>query len=203
MTDRPKRAFLVLAPESHGGHLATDLLVHAGCHGHSGSHVPWRPEACRLGPTDDKPWDHALPTDVQPWDEALPTTEDPVVWRRSLPHGAAWVDIAGMAGLLRARGYAVTALIVTRDRHCALQSQLKWRHVADLATGIANIERAWRHIFAHLEQAAVPFVVASYEALVSYPQAQDRLLESLGLTPPAARLAVWDGNRKWYAPAVE
>jgi hypothetical protein len=203
MAGRRKRAFLVLAPEGHGGHLATDLLVHAGCQGDSGGHVPWRPEARRLGPDDDKPWDHALPTDVQPWDRAPPTEQDPIVWRRSLPHGKAWVDLCGMIELLRARSYAVTALVVTRDRYCALQSQLKWHHVGDLATGEANVERAWRHIFGHLERARVPFVVASYEALVSYPQAQDRLLESLGLTPPAARLAVWDGNRKWYAPAVE
>ena len=201
MAEHRKRAFLVLAPESHGGHLVSDLLVHAGCHGHSGNHVPWRPETRRLGPDDDRPWDHVLPTDVQPWDRSPPTGEDPIVWRRSLPHGKAWVDIGGMIGLLRGRGYAVTALVVSRDRHCALQSQLKWRHVEDLETGKANIERAWRHIFAHLERAAAPFVVVSYEALVSHREARERLLESLGLTPPPQPLEVWDGNRKWYAPA--
>lgn len=43
--------------------------------------------------------------------------------------------------------------------------------------------------------------MASYEALVNYPEAQDVLL--LGLALPARRLEVWDGNRKWYAPTPD
>ncbi len=79
-----KRAFLVLAPESHGSHLVTDLLVHAGCHGGSGDHVDWAPDVRTLGPEHDKPWESELPTDRQPWDVAPPTDEDPIVWRKDL-----------------------------------------------------------------------------------------------------------------------
>lgn len=156
MAAAAKRAFLVVAPEGHGGHLVTDLLVHAGCHADSGHQVPWVPAGRALGPADDKPWEHALPTDLQPWDRVLPTTEDPIVWRRSLPHGKQWVDVGAMIEQVRDRGYGVIAILVTRDRHCPLQSQLKRHHVGDLETGKANIERAWRHIFAHLARAEAP-----------------------------------------------
>lgn len=194
-----KRAFLVLAPEGHGGHFVTDLLVHAGCHGHAGDHVPWRPDARALGLEDDKPWDHPLPTDVQPWDRVLPTNEDPVVWRRSMPHDGKWVDIEEMVRVLRARGYAVTCLVVARDRYCALRSQLKWRHVNDLETGEARIDQAHRHIAAALDRAEAPCVAVNYDALVKHPETQDILLERLGLELPVDRLEVWDGNRKWLA----
>ncbi|MCP4038001.1 MAG: hypothetical protein GY733_13755, partial [bacterium] len=80
-----KRAFLVLAPESHGSHVVTDLLVHAGCHGNSGDHVDWKPDVRALGPGDTKPWEAESPTDRQGWDERPPTHEDPIVWRRSVP----------------------------------------------------------------------------------------------------------------------
>lgn len=181
-----KRAFLVLGPESHGTHLVTDLLVHAGCHGRSGAHVAWQGE-----------WPAAI-DDRQPWDEALPTDEDPIVWRRSVPHLAHWPDIRGMIGSLEARGYEVRAVVVHREVYAAIQSQLKWRHVGDATTARANVERAYPYIFAHLEAAAVPATVVGYESLVHEPAAQDALLEEIGLEVPRARLEVWDGNRKWH-----
>ena len=181
-----KRAFLVLGPESHGTHLVTDLLVRAGCHGRSGLHGSWHDE-----------WQAGI-DDRQPWDEALPTDEDPIVWRRSVPHLAHWPDVRGMVASLEARGYEVRAVVVHREPYAAIQSQLKWRHVADAATARAHIERAYPYVFAHLEEAAVPATLVGYESLVHEPAAQDALLEELGLPVPAERLEVWDGNRKWH-----
>jgi hypothetical protein len=194
-----KQAILVLAPEGHGGHLITDLLVHAGCHGSSGNHVPWVPDVCELGPADDKPWEHALPTDIQPWDKAPPTVETPIVWRRSVPHGGDWVDIATMVTDLQDRAYAVHIVIAMRDWHAAAYSQLKWRHVDSLDTAMRNIARAYKHIFAHVIACNVPYIVASYESIVGRPEAQDALISALGLIPPTERLPVWDGNAKWFA----
>ena len=182
-----KDAFLVLGPESHGNHLVGDILVHAGCEGHSGDHAPWQ------GPRQE-----SRNSDVQPWDQALPTDQNPIVWRRSVPHLKHLPDIRGMIESLEARDYKVTAIVVTREPHAALQSQLKWRHVSNRAAGMANIEKAYRHIFTQLDTAGIHFVVTSYESLVNYSEAQDLLLRQLKLDVPAERLPVWDSNRNWY-----
>lgn len=194
-----KRAYLVLAPESHGSHLVTDLLVHAGCRGGSGDHVAWRPDARRLGPGDAKPWESELPTDQQRWDREPPTDEDPVVWRRSVPHLGQWLDLQAMLRPLERAGYTVRAVVVTRDEHAAVHSQLKWRHVDSVARARENVQRAFVEIFAQLASSRVPFVVASYEALTRYPGARDRLLSELGLGPAPPGFEVWDGDDKWYS----
>lgn len=193
-----KRAFLVLGPESHGTHLVTDILLNAGCKGHAGNHVPWQPKSKVLNRGKKKPWEHKLPTDRQPWDKKLPTNEDPIVWRRSIPHGREWVNLTEMIRSLRGRGYLVKAVVVTRDAYAGLQSQLKWRHIKDMEQGKANIAQAYLHIFRHLLRSGALFTVVNYEALVRYPKAQDFLLEQLGLERSPRRWPVYDGNQKWY-----
>ncbi|MEM9819879.1 MAG: hypothetical protein AAF985_02360 [Bacteroidota bacterium] len=193
-----KKAFLVLGPESHGSHLVTDILINAGCQGHAGNHVPWQPENKVLLRGLKKPWEYEFPTDLQPWDNHPPTGESPIVWRRSLPHGKKWINISQMIRDLKSRGYQVKAVVVSRDTHSGLQSQLKWRHVKDEATGQANIPKAYLHIFRHLQQAKIPFVMVNYEALATYPKSQDFLLEQLGLPLPKRRWPIYDGNLKWH-----
>ena len=182
-----KKAFLVLGPESHGNHLVTDILVNAGCLGHSGDHTPW-----------SEPWRKDAHNDLQPWDRALPTDQDPVVWRRSVPHLKQLPAIKDMVDKLEMRDYQVTAIIVCRERYAAQQSQIKWRHVENSQSASTNIQRAYKHIFSQLDEADIHFVVTSYEALVNYPEAQDSLLRQLDLALPELRLEVWDGNQKWY-----
>ena len=145
-----------------------------------------------------KPWEYTFPTDLQPWDRQLPTEEDPIVWRRSIPHGKQWVDISDMINILKERHYAVHVIVVTRDPFSAIQSQLKWRHVEDGEKGKANISRAYLHIFQHLLRAKIPYTLVNYESLASYPKAQDFLLEQIGLELPERRWPVYDGNRKWH-----
>lgn len=192
------RAFLVLAPESHGGHLVADVLANAGCLGGSGDHGPWYPEDTELGEGADKPWERELPADRQLWDNQPPSGEDPIVWRRSVPHQGKWIDIETMVAGLSETGYEVTAVVATRDLYAGVRSQLKWHHAPDVETARTNIARAYGHIFGHLERSDCRLVVVSYESLVAHPAAQDRLLELLDLEAPAPRLATWDGNRKWY-----
>lgn len=193
-----KRAFLVLGPESHGTHLVTDILLNAGCIGHAGNHVPWQPDNKKLIRGVKKPWEYTFPTDLQPWDRQLPTVEDPIVWRRSIPHGKQWVDIEDMINILRERRYAVHVVVVTRDPFSAINSQLKWRHVKSLEKGKANVSRAYLHIFQHLSQSKTPYTLVNYESLASYPKAQDFLLEQIGLELPERRWPIYDGNRKWH-----
>ncbi|MEM6700174.1 MAG: hypothetical protein AAF599_17350, partial [Bacteroidota bacterium] len=124
-----KRAFLVLGAESNGSHLVTDILINAGCIGHAGNHVPWQPNNKVLHRGIKKPWEYKFPTDLQPWDKKMPTNENPIVWRRSIPHGKQWINLTKMILDLKERGYQVKAIVVTRDSYAALQSQLKWQHV--------------------------------------------------------------------------
>ena len=181
-----KEAYLVFGAESSGNHLVADILINAGCLGHSGDHPDWH--------GDFKGW-----TDAQPWDESPPTDETPIVWRRSIPHGGEWISIAAFIKTIKERGYEVKCVVVIRELHPTVESQLKWRHVQSRDQGVSNIARAYLHIFTHIARADVPFVVTSYEALVNYPEAQDLLLEELGIPLPPERLETWDGNKKWYS----
>lgn len=196
-----KHAFLVLAPESHGSHLVTDLLLHAGCHGGS-DHVAWLPDEHALGPEHDKPWDSELPTDVQPWDIRPPTDEDPIVWRRSVPHLGGWLDIKAMVSGLNGAGYVVRAIIVTRDTHSAIQSQLKWHHARSVDEAQRNIRKAYSEIFTQLAACDTSFVVTSYEALTRHPAAREQLVAELGLSLPGG-FEVWDGNEKWHGEPAD
>ena len=198
-----KRAFLILGPESHGTHLVTDILLNAGCIGHAGNHVPWQPDNKELIRGVKKPWEYTFPTDLQPWDRQLPTTEDPIVWRRSIPHGKQWVDIEDMINILKERRYSVHVIVLSRDPFSAIQSQLKWRHVKDMEKGMANISRAYLHIFQHLLRSKTPYTLFNYESLASYPKAQDFLLEQIGLELPERRWPIYDGNRKWHDTKAE
>lgn len=193
-----KKAFLVVGPESHGTHLVTDILINAGCIGQAGNHVPWQPENKALNRELPKPWESELPTDLQPWDIKYPVDEDPIVWRRSLPHNKEWVNLSHMINILRLRAYLVQVVVVTRDPYAALHSQLKWRHIKDLESGKRNISKAYLQIFRSLLRIKIPFILVNYESLAQYPQAQDFLLKQLGLKLPKRRWPVYDGNRKWY-----
>jgi hypothetical protein len=184
-----KQAYLVLGPESSGTHLVADILVNAGCQGHSGNHCDWRAETAPAGVSyDDQPWDHEEPVD-----------QTPIVWRRSVPHGGEWPDIVGWINRLQNSAYQVSVVVVVRDWHATIQSQLKWGHVKTRAKAEMSLWTAYMYIFEGLKRAKAPFVVTTYEALVNYPEAQDGLLEELGLDLPEKRPEVWDGNAKWYA----
>jgi hypothetical protein len=181
-----KEAFLVLGPESSGNHLVTDILINAGCKGHSGNHPDWHGEF--------EGW-----SDAQPWDTEHPSNETPIVWRRSTPHLKEWSDLAALMNGLMDKDYDVKAVVVVRELYPTVESQMKWRHVSSPGEGRQNVQRAYLHIFRQLDRVGIPFVVASYEALVNYPEAQDCLLMELGIALPPERLEVWDGNKKWYA----
>ena len=170
-----KRAFLVLGPESSGTRLWTRILIGAGCFGDDG--------------------------DVQRIDSGIPD-ESMVVWRRSIPHGRKWPAIPMITTDLRIAGYHVAALVTTRDWYAATQSQVAAGHVPNADAGRANLQRAYPFITGALTSNRVPYVMASYEALVQRP---DRFLQwvsvqlGLGLGLPDG--GVYDGNAKWYGDA--
>jgi hypothetical protein len=175
VADSDKRAFLVLGPESSATRLMTGLLIDAGCWGDAG---------------------HEQRLDTVLADAPL------LVWRRSVPHDGHWPDIASMIDKLRAAGYAVAAVIMSRDWHALAISQEQRGHTPDVGAALANIRYAYRHIFAHLP-GDVPFELVNYEALVARPAATvGYLFQRLGL-PPLPLVDVYDGNARYYGEGLD
>lgn len=175
-----KRAYLVLGPESSGTRLMTKLLISAGCWGDDGHEQRLdgmnREALVRLGPPL-------------------------IVWRRSVPHAGEWPNVAGLVSGLRDCGYSVTALVMSRDWHATACSQLAAPHAETVAEALANIQRAYRDIFAGLD--GVPYEVVNYEALVLHGRPVLRyLMRRLGLDEPCG-VTVYDGNAKWYPEEAE
>lgn len=172
-----KRAFLVMGPESSGTRLMTQLLIAAGCDG-DGDH-----------------W--------QRWDEETP--EAPlIVFRRHTPANRTppWADDNDVIRGLQDLGYTVHVVLITRDWHSTIISQVEAPHAASVEEAIEKIRNAWRRIFANL-QPDVDFDVVSYESLVMRPAGTVRFLfQRLGLPAPDPMPRIYDGNEKYY-PALE
>lgn len=173
------RAVLVMGPEASGTRLATRILVAAGCQGDEGH---------------EQRWDAGLPVRVPSMPEGAP-----LVWRRSVPHGGRWPDLVTWIQGVRDRGYAVQAVVTTRDWRCMVESQVLAGHVRTPGQAKGNIERAYDSIFGALGLALAPFVTLSYESLVQRPErVQVWLAETLRL-PTVPRVTVYDGNAPYWA----
>lgn len=92
------------------------------------------------------------------------------------------------------------AVVTTRDWFAMASSQVEGGHVQTLDDAHVNIRRAYATILSGLADQEVPFVVSSYESLVSEPGHRRRLLRFLLL--PDADMDVYDGNGKWYASEI-
>ena len=168
-----KRAFVVMGPPSSGTRFMTRLLIAAGCDGDGDHH--------------------------QRFDDTAPTT-DLIVFRRHMPARRipAWADGQNVFDALRSLGYAVTVVIMTRDRHCTIKSQLAAPHADDVAGAYFWLHETWREIFKHLPD-DMPFHIVSYESLVQRPyRAVTALYKQLGLEPATAFETIRDGNEKYY-----
>jgi hypothetical protein len=167
-----KRAFLVLGPESSGTKLFTEILIKAGCDGHNGN--------------------------VQRWDTELPAG-DLIVWRRSVPHGLDdYPDICAMVEKLRGLDYEVFAYVTTRDWTSILNSRVLQGGIQSYELAAERIQWPYPHIFSQLQQADVPFVMVSYEAVTEYGEKSiQRLLKIFGLELPELP-EIYTGNEKYY-----
>lgn len=196
----PKRAFLVLGAESSGTHMLTDLLISAGCAGHSGDHTDWLIDKTHLADSPNLPWKSKLPTDQQPWDTKIPFDQNQIVWRLSAPHGGEWPQIRDIAEQLRANGYLPQAVVIVRDQYPTIQSQLKWHHKNNYPDAQQSIQLAYTHIFKELAEGDVSYSVTTFESLTGEPKAAERLLEQLELKVPADYdfSKIKDANSKWF-----
>lgn len=161
------RSVLVLGPESSGTKLTAQILVSNGCAGTF--------------------------TDAQGWfPRGWPPATGCFVTRCSLPHGMVWYEPLELI-----RRFEVDAVIVTvRERQAMIRSQIARGHVHSAGEARAHIRRALRAIATVLESYENVYVLP-YEALVLLPQAQESLLNWLGL-PLRATVPVYDGDSKHY-----
>lgn len=176
ITERYKRAFLVLGPESSGTRLVTEMLIVGGCVGNSGHEQAF----------DDQPFgDH-----------------DVVVWRRSEPHFLHRESLDLGAMLERCDGRDVTAVVTTRESIAVASSLVAKGAACDLADGVRRIRDAYTRIFTQLADWGVPFVITTYETFILYPVAAQRALWQLLELPGGHPVAVRDENRKHYGRAI-
>ena len=171
------RAFLVLGPESSGTKLFTQILISAGCNG---------------DPENEQKWDNELPV----WD-----VDDPVVWRRSVPHGEDYPDIASMVARLRSVGCQVFAYVTTRDWTSMLSSRIN-AGIINHEISSQRAQWAYLHIFSELQHVRVPFAMVSYESVTEYGDEYiKRMLNVFGLESLSLP-EIYQGNRKYYEDIV-
>lgn len=172
-----QKAYLVLGPESSGTRLVTRILINAGCIG-SDQHT-------------------------QPWDqEPFPDPVSQIVFRRSVPHGGNWPDIRDVLQRIKNRGYIPHAVIMSRDWHSIIKSQVACQHVKNEDEAKDNLGKVYPFIFNALEGQQVPYLMMTYESITLSPQTVNGLLHLLGLPvldqEKIGSLALYDGNDKWY-----
>lgn len=165
------RAYFVLGPESSGTRMMTEILISAGCFGDA--------------------------TSSQRLDSGIPEGTSPIVWRRSAPHAQEYPPLGKMIGRVQGLGYDVRAIVMTRDWHAMLRSQVAWGHTPTVAKARERTRMGYLHIFMHLRGTGIPFTVVSYESLVQRSGAAlSAVMDELDL--PTPDFEIRDENAKWY-----
>ena len=176
MSGKPPSAHIVIGPESSGTRFLTGILIDAGCTGDAG---------------------HA-----QRWDTMVPKAKKypHIVWRKSVPHGKAWPRLTHMVRTLESNGYKdVRVIVLVREPFALQHSQVKRRHVPNIAAACRNIRKAYLHIFNHLAKSGAAFSVVSYEALALHGvPARRSILDELGLRLLKPNVTPRNENAKHY-----
>lgn len=173
---KEKRALLVLGPESSGTRLMTEILVRSGCKGSSGDSQPMAD------------LNHAG------------SQEGNIVIRYSLPHTRVWPDIAYTAERLRAHGFQVLAVVMTRAWWPMMESQAKRGHIAHQASAMINISKAYPFILGHIGKQNIPYIMVSYEEMILNPGGYiPRTCAMLHVPNPVPFPEIRNENLKHYA----
>jgi len=182
--DHRPRAYLVVGPERSGTRMLTGLLVMLGCLGNDG---------------------HA-----QPFDEEIPPASgQPIVWRRSYPHGGKegdahgiirhWPPLLTLSDKVIAAGYDPVVLIMVRDWYAVARSQMANELAPDYPSAIDQIRHAYLRLFHSLIVVStergyhLPYCMVSYESVTADWSALKSLLADLNLLVPGV-MCISDGN---------
>jgi len=175
MPDAKDLAFITVGPMSSGTRLLTKVLIAGGCTG---------------DPGHEQRFDFAIPA----------PGSGPIVWRRSMPHGAVpkMPSITTMFGELREADWDPHVVVIYRDPTATERSALERQgFVRDLADARDWHQRSCTALASQLGQ--IPTnrqTVVTYESLVLHPrEVQAALWDRLGL-PGGIHILVTDQNRK-------
>ncbi len=146
MTNTKPHAYFVVGAESSGTRIMTRIMIANGCAG-SAEH--------------EQPFDNGMPHGF--------STYEPVVWRRSYPHGGERPEIHHCIERLQNYDYAPHVIITMRDFNAMAHSQVNANHFATIDEAHANISEAYKEIFDGVRWTGVPYYVVGFEALGWHP----------------------------------
>ena len=182
MPSTTPKAIIVIGPECSGTRFLTRVMMSCGCIGED-SHS-------------------------QVFD-SLKFNGDPIVWRRSVPHGAGTMsDISSMRNTLIEAGYIdVRVLVIHRDWRCNALSQVKAHYARNYESAIARVRDAHNHIARQIEElnpVGLLYYEVNYTTLVTRPQDTIYwLADSLGVSRPDQLIEVYDGDAQYDGRIVE
>ena len=165
-------AYLVFGPESSGTRMITQALCAYGCAG-SFQH--------------EQEFDSFL----------LPPPVQHIVWRRSFPHAKQWPVTESFVNAVQNAGFTAVFVIVSRDFHSAVQSQIKWGHVQTEQQAKANIRKAQTMIMGAVSRySEIEYRPITYLAFIQYwPSIMQNMFPELKQTSP---FSTFNGNDKWH-----
>ena len=164
-----KIAYLVVGPESSGTKMITKALTLA-----------------TGGMGDDTHFQRLDAMDLR-------GAPDTIVFRRSIPHAGAWVDISEIIKKLEVHGYHVQVITIDRDTEYMAKSQVKNWHAESEKMAVQKINYARGHIEKHISGRTPARL--QYEYFVTDPSYRKLFFDGLDLIEPD--MEYYDGNAKY------
>ena len=164
-----KRAFFIVGPESSGTRFVNRLFLTAGCY----ARPRWKL------PEDDGKHRFSSDTDI--------------VFHRSLPHNYTWPDLPFLRMTMETAGFNVVPILVVRDWHVTILSQIRRGMVKDSDQAEKNMRRAIKIITNDLPD----FLLVSYETIcLQHDFRKWLLVDKYRLKEPTEQ--IYYGNAKYY-----
>ena len=162
-------AIFIVGPESSGTRMLTEAFINVGCYGDS---------------------------EINQRMDDYNFTENLIVFRRSLPHGGNWPDIASIVKNMK--DYRVIPILILRDKEITIKSQLRAGHVLTEEESRHNIEFAIPYAYRHFAAVGLIPLVIIYEAFVESKDLRRLFFTSLALMEP--KMEFRNENFKYKLP---
>ena len=171
-----KRAFFVVGPEASGTKMMRHALHLAGCY------------------YDAPDWDDAAKDDAG---HNFDVPYKSIVFHRSIPHGRwplIWPRLSMLRQNMEQAGYTVQPLLMVRDWHATVSSQIKRKNIP---TTVKEAEHNIREAIRTVSTCLPDFILVTYEAFCLNEKFRRWLfVERLNLPEPA--IEIWYANDKHY-----
>jgi len=191
------KLYMVIGGESSGTRLVTNLLIEGGCFGDS-SHSQRMDDYMKAR------------FDVAERDIKEILKNQPIVFRRSFPHGNAWPVlkdlISPFVGFNLVGAADILFLVTVRNWFCAAKSAVRIGHGEVKSEGghLSRFKLAYCNIFKQLEADFFNYYMVSYDELVARPYfSLQQLYKVASLKVDPSRMqgiatSIRDENNKWY-----